>query len=154
MAREHILELLESLFTRRREAVHLHDIWAQSLRSADCRKTVRAVGLIHGVRSLELLRSAQLMGGSLQAAMPAQPPVGWRLQTTLAAVRGDRAIMRRLEDKQTQLVQAYAEALANPSAKPVRRVLERHLAEEQRHLAWLGHRRSALRRPERRRAVA
>ncbi len=154
MAREHTLELLESLFARRRDAVHLHDVGAQSLRSTNCRKTVRAVGLIHGVRSLELLRSAQLMGGSLTGAMPGQPHVGLRLRTTLAAVRGDRAIMRGIQNQQAQLVQAYAEALASPSSKPVRRVLERHLAEEQRHLAWLGHRHNELGRPDRRRAVA
>ena len=154
MAREHTLQLLETLFERRREAVHLHDAWAQSLRSANCRKTVRAVGLIHGVRSLELLRSAQLMGGSLPDAAARQPRVRSRLRTTFAAVRGDRAIMRRIEDEQAGLVKAYSEALANPSSNPVRRVLERHLAEEQRHLAWLGHRRGELGRPDRRRNVS
>ncbi len=145
MARESILQLLESLFARRREAVHLHDTWAHSLRSHRCRRTVRAVGLIHGVRSLELMRTAQLIGGRLpDPATSRRRRVGLGLQTTLARVRGDRAIMRRLEAKQAALVRAYSDAVAHPSSRPVVRVLERHLLEEQRHLAWLGHRRNEL----------
>lgn len=156
MAREHTLHLLESLVQHRREAVHLHDAWADSLRSPNCRKTVRAVGLLHGVRSLELLRSAQLMGGDIPPATD-RPSRSLRLQTRVAAVQGDRAIMRRLEAKQTQLLEAYSNAIRDPSSKPVKRVLERHLAEQRRHLAWLGHRRNELERSpdsSRRHAVA
>jgi len=142
MAREDTLQLLESLYAQRREAVLLHDAWAQSLKSTSCRKTVRAVGLMHDVRSLELARSARLMGGALTETR--RPRVGLRLRTTFAAVRGDRTIMRRLLAHQSKLVNAYVEAASNPSSKPIRRVLERHLAEEERHLAWLGHRRAEL----------
>jgi len=152
MAREETLQLLESLYARRHEAMLLHGTWAQSLKSNSCRRTVRAVGLIHGVRTVELMRSARLMGGTLTP--PSSPRVGLRLHTTLTAVRGDRAIMRHLLALQSELVKAYVEASAHPSSKPVRRVLERHLVEEQRHLAWLGHRSDELGRTRRRHAVA
>jgi hypothetical protein len=154
MAREHTLQLLESLLARRREAVQLHDVWAESLKSPNCRKTVRAVGLIHGVRSLELARSAELMGGKLPTHATPSPRIARRLRTKLASVWGDQAIMRRLESRQARLVEAYSRAVRHPSSKPVQHVLERHLVEEQRHLAWLGYRRHELGRARRRPGTA
>ena len=153
MARAQTIQLLELLSSLRRDAVQLHDGWADRLNTQSCRKTARALGLVHRARAVELGRALKLLG-SEPPPVPSRPSRRSWVKNTLAIVQGDRAIMRLLETSQQRIVSAYNDALGCPDSRPVRRVLERHLADERRHLAWLKYRRCEIERDSAPRARA
>jgi rubrerythrin len=137
MKEEDLVELLSHLITLDLDAVEAYRAAIERLEHAGDREQLRLFLENHRRHAAELGPLVEAMGDTPPASADARQ-VLMRGRVVLAGMRDDRQILEAMKRNEDDTHRAYERALSFPTlTEPVRVALERNLADEGRHRAWL-----------------
>ncbi|SFQ96976.1 DUF892 family protein [Poseidonocella sedimentorum] len=130
-------DLVKNLLVLEYDAIAAYDATIERLDSAEYRKQVESFRRDHETHVQELGQIADSIG----VEKPTEGDMKQWLTTgkvALANIAGDDAVLKAMKTNEDETVSAYEQALSNSVTDPrLRPVIEKGLADERRHRAWM-----------------
>jgi len=132
-----VTKLLGDLVEVDFDAISAYDTAINRLEDREAKQRLQEFKADHERHVRDLQATIDRLGGSppVEGDMKAVLTKG---KVALGAMSGDTAILQAMKSNEDETNTAYEEAVEHPDASPeIRELLERNLADERRHRAWL-----------------
>ncbi|GGL96817.1 hypothetical protein GCM10011534_18620 [Pseudooceanicola nanhaiensis] len=130
-------DLVKNLLTLEHDAIAAYDSTIERLESAEYRQQIETFRRDHEAHVQDLGRIADSMGieKPMEGDMKQWLTTG---KVALADLAGDNAILKAMKTNEDDTVAAYQQALENEiTGAELRPLMEKGLADERRHRAWM-----------------